>query len=190
MSNPEVSGRAFLGLLLHVRQKHGEPTLARIVDKAGPETRRVFESRISKLYWYPYPAFTAFLDAAERTLPPSPRSAAFDLGREAGRRDIGTVLKVYLTLASPERLIRACRLVWPSYYKNAGRMEAIEWQPGNTVLRIFDFPDMHRLHCKLMEGWMISTMESLGLRVGPDARQTRIAGQGAPYHEFWCTWSR
>jgi hypothetical protein len=186
----EVSGRAFLGLLLYVREHHGEPMLARIVDKAGAETRRVFDGRIGKLHWYPYAAFTAFLEAAERTLPQRLVSPCFELGRQAGRRDIGTVLKVYAAIASPERLIRSCRLVWPSYYRNAGRMEAIEWRSENTVLRIFDFPEMHRLHCKLMEGWMISTMESLGLRVGPDARQTKVAGQGAPYHEFWCTWSR
>jgi hypothetical protein len=186
----EVSGRAFLGLLLHVRKRHDEAVLARIVNKAGPETQRVFESRIGKLHWYPYSAFTAFLESAERTLPRHPRSVAFELGSHAGERDIGTVLKVYAALASAERLIRSCRLVWPSYYRNAGYMEAVEWRPENTVLRIHDFPDMHRLHCKLMEGWMIATMQSLGFSVGPDARQTKLAGQNSPYHEFWCTWSR
>jgi hypothetical protein len=185
-----VSGRAFLGLVRHVRDTLGSEGLQRLVELAGPHAQEVFSERISKLGWYPYGAFTSFLGAAEKTLPRTARGASFELGTVAGRRDLGTVLKIYAAIASPERLIRACKLVWPSYFKHAGRMEAVAWEPQSTVLRIYDFPDMDRLHCRLMEGWMISTMESLGFAVGDDARQTLFMGDGAPHHEFRCTWRR
>jgi hypothetical protein len=186
----EVSGRAFLGLLQHVRDTHGPDALTRLLQAAGAPTQQVFAERIGKLSWYPYPAFTGFLEAAERTLPPpQPKGAAFQLGAAAGKRDLGTVLRIYVAVASAERLIRACRLVWPSYYRNAGSMEAVRWEPDDTALRILDFPAMHRLHCRMMEGWMIATMESLGFVVA-DARQIAFMGQGAPHHEFRCTWTR
>ena len=49
---------------------------------------------------------------------------------------------------------------------------------------------MHVLHCRLMEGWMIATLESLGFVVGRGAGQTAFMGDGAPYHEFRCSWQR
>ena len=186
----EVSGRAFLGLLRHLRDTHGQEQIGRVAEAAGGETQRVLAERVSKLRWYPYAAFTQFLAGAEQALPKSSVGTSFTLGMVAGKQDLGTVLKIYVALSSPERLIRSCKLVWPGYYRNAGRMEAVEWDPQSTVLRIYDFPEMHRLHGRLMEGWMISTMESLGLRVDPGARQTLFMGDGAPHHEFRCTWRR
>ncbi|MEZ4222289.1 MAG: hypothetical protein R3B13_15235 [Polyangiaceae bacterium] len=183
-----VSGRAFLGLIRHVIDVDGQEQLDRIVESAGSDTQAIFERRISKLGWYPYVGFTRFLAAAEQELTRPGKSVCHELGSVAGKRDLGTVLKIYLAIASPERLIRASKLVWPSYYRNAGRMEAVEWQPESTVLRIYDFPEMTRLHCQLMEGWMIATMESLGLEVLPGARQTAFMGDGARYHEFCCSW--
>lgn len=186
----EVSGRAFLGLLRHLRDTYGKDQVQRIGEVAGGETERVLSQRVSKLAWYPYAAFTQFLAGAEQSLPRTSSGASFALGTVAGKQDLGTVLKIYVALSSAERLIRSCKLVWPGYYRNAGRMEAVEWQPESTVLRIYDFPEMHRLHGRLMEGWMISTMESLGLVVDPGARQTLFMGDGAPHHEFRCTWRR
>ncbi len=186
----EVSGRAFLGLIRHLRDNEAPGQLERIVELAGPAAKQVFSHRISKLSWYPYAAFTEFLTGAEGVLSRPSRSVSFELGGVAGKQDLGTVLKIYVALASPERLIRSCKLVWPSYYRNAGRMEAVEWKPESTVLRIYDFPEMHRLHARLMEGWMISTMESLGFAVAKGARQTQFMGDGAPHHEFRCKWQR
>ena len=181
-----VSGRAFLGLVRHLRDQRAAGTLEKVLEVAGPGAQQVFAQRISKLAWFPYSAFTDFLVAAEATFP----NVSFELGTFAGKRDLGTVLKIYAALASPERLIRACKLVWPSYYRNAGRMEAVEWAPESTAVRIYDFPDMHVLHCRLMEGWMIATLESLGFTVGRGAGQTAYMGEGAPYHEFRCSWQR
>ena len=183
-----MSGRAFLGIIRHLRETGGSARVARVIDLA--DAREVFSERISKLGWYPYATFTKFLGATEKVLPKTERGASFDLGTVAGKQDLGTVLRIYAAIASPERLIKSCKLVWPGYYKNAGRMEAVEWAPESTVLRIYDFPEMHPLHCRLMEGWMISTMQTLGFSVGGDARQTKFMGDGAPYHEFRCTWQR
>jgi hypothetical protein len=190
VTGAEVSGRAFLGLLQHVRNTHGMPVLEDLVASAGPATQQVFAERIGKLRWYPYAAFTGFLEAADRKLPRGRgKGVAYDLGATAGQRDLGTVLKIYVAVASAERLIRSCRMVWPSYYRNAGTMEAVRWDPADTALRISDFPDMHRLHGRMMEGWMIATMESLGFVVS-NGRQSAFMGEGAPYHEFRCSWTR
>jgi hypothetical protein len=189
-NDPVVSGRAFLGLIRHVKDERGATALDAIVHAAGPATRAVFAQPISVLAWHPYEAFTGFLISVDRTLGRGDHAYCRVLGSAAGKRDLGTILRVYVALASAERLIRSCGKVWPSYYRNAGTMEAVAWEPTRTILRIRDFPTMHPTHCKLMEGWMASTMETIGFRVGPGAAETQCTSRGGPYHEFSCTWSR
>jgi hypothetical protein len=187
---PEVSGRAFLGLISHVRAGHGATALAEIVAAAGAPARQAFAARIRVLDWLPYEAYVGFLRSLERHLADGDHLYLRALGAAAGQRDLGTILRVYVALASPERLIRSCTKVWDSYYRHAGHMEAISWAPEQTILRILDFPAMDRTHCRLMEGWMISTMEHLGFRVAPGARETECPSRGGRHHEFRCTWSR
>jgi hypothetical protein len=188
--SPEASGRAFRGLIRHVKDRHGAEVLDEVVAVARRATRGVFSSQIRLMAWYPYEAYAGFLDSLEEHLGRGDGQICRALGAVAGKRDLGTIFKIYVALASAERLIQSCTKIWSSYYRNAGRMEAIDWRPESTVLRIFDFPGMHPHHCQLMAGWMISTMETIGFRVNEDARETRCMSRGAPFHEFSCTWTR
>jgi hypothetical protein len=187
---PEVSGAAFLGLIRHVKDANGggAPALDAIVRAAGPGTQAVFAQPIRLMSWFPYSAYTSFLVGIDRTLGRGDLSYCRTLGEFAGSRDLGTVFRIYKALSSAERLIRSCTKVWATYHRNAGTMEAISWRPEETVLRITGFPGMHRGHCRLMEGWMISTMENIGCRVLPGAREIACASKGAAYHEFACRW--
>jgi hypothetical protein len=173
-----------------VKDKAGDAGLDGIVRNAGLATVDVFRAKIRVAGWYPYAAFSGFLVAADRALGIGDGKTCRAMGEAAGKRDLTTILKVYVALASVERLIRSCEKIWPSYYRNAGRMEALTWRPEETVLRIYDFPDMHAAHCRLMEGWMISTMATIGFRVSDDARETACTARGDAHHEFRCTWTR
>ena len=187
----EVNGRAFLGLVKHIKGTRGPETLAAAIAAGTDESRRVFAHPIRMMGWYPYPAFVGFLHGIEKALGRSDQhSYCRELGDVAGVRDLGTVLRVYRTLSSPERLIRACEKVWSSYYRRAGRMEAVTWAPDDTTLRIYDFPEMDPAHCRLMEGWMVSTMRSIGFYVNNDAFERKCMSTGDPYHEFHCTWQK
>jgi hypothetical protein len=187
----EVNGRAFLGLVKYVKSTRGPATLAAVVAAGNDPSRAAFERPIRMMSWYPYPAFVGFLQGLERVLGrPGQHSFCRELGDVAGVRDLGTVLRVYRTLSSPERLIRACDKVWLSYYRQAGRMEAVAWAPDDTNVRIYDFPEMDPTHCRLMEGWMISTMRSIGFYVNNDAFERKCMSTGDPYHEFHCTWQK
>jgi hypothetical protein len=187
----EVNGRAFLGLVKHVKSTRGPETLAAAVASSNDACRTVFERPLRMMGWYPYVAFVGFLHGIEKALGRTGQhSYCRELGDAAGVRDLGSVLRVYRTLSSPERLIRACEKVWPSYYRNAGRMEAVTWAPEDTTLRIYDFPEMDPAHCRLMEGWMVATMRSIGFYVNNDAFEQKCMSNGDPYHEFRCTWQK
>jgi hypothetical protein len=184
-----VNGRAYLGVIRFLAERGAKERLPELLEGASPYLQDVFASRISKLAWYPYATFTELLERLDRQLGSSNGAIARELGTSAGKIDLGSMFRVYRAIASSERLIRGCSKVWPRYYAGAGTMEAESWEPDDTRVRIYDFPEMHALHCKLMEGWMISTMHVLGF-VCTDARQTAFMGRGDPYHEFACRWAR
>ncbi len=190
MNTAEASGKAFLGIIRHVKDTHGLDFLGSLVHGSGEPTKRAFARPIRATDWHPYEAYAGFLRALERGMGKGDGKLAHQLGEIAGKRDLGTVFRVYVALASAERLIRACSKVWPSYYRNAGTMEAISWEPSDPRLRISGFADMEPFHCRLMEGWMIATMNTIGFRVSDDARESRCASHGAPYHEFSCSWTK
>jgi hypothetical protein len=187
----EASGRAFLGILKYVKSTRGPDLLTAVVNAGNEESRAAFSRPIRMMGWYPYAAFVGFLHGLEHTLGKAGQlTFCRELGDVAGIRDLGTVLKVYRTISSPERLIRACDKVWSSYYRNAGRMEAVAWAPEGTTVRIYDFAEMDPSHCRLMEGWMIATMRSIGFYVNNDAFERKCMSTGDAFHEFHCTWQK
>lgn len=189
-AEPQASGRAVLGLLRFATDVGGEDAREAVVAAARGATAAALEERVRQLRWYPYEVFVGLLRALDETLGEGSPDFLRQAGQAGGRRDLGTFLKIYTTLASAERLIKSCRRVWPTYYRNAGHMEAVAWEPSHTVVRIYDFPEMDPAHCLLMDGWMRATMESLGFRIEPGARETRCMSEGAPFHEYTCSWTR
>jgi len=187
---PQVRGVAFLEAIRHVREKGGDAELAAIVADAGAPAQRVLAEKVRKVAWYGYDAYAGFLEAIDRRYGKGDGAYGRTIGTLAGKRDLGTVLKIYVAVASPERLIRGSAKIWEGYYKNAGNMWAVAWTSDRTVLRVDGFPEMARVHCRLMEGWMIATMESIGCAVDPGGRETACVHDGAAYHEFSATWRR
>ena len=185
-TQPLASGRALRGVLRSLKDRCEPAVFRRIIEAAG--WQQVFSEPIRALGWYPYEAYTSLLVAADRVAGKGTGSFCRDLGVAAGQRDVSTVLRIYVVLSSPERLIRSCSKVWPSYYANAGRMDALRWAPDDTTLRISEFREMHPFHCRLMEGWMISTMGMIGLEA--TGHECECTSAGGKYHEFVCTWHK
>jgi hypothetical protein len=185
-----ANGRAFLGLISHVRYQHGDDAFDAALHAMPPVTQEVFRKRIMHSRTYPYAAYAGFLQGLESSFGRGNPGYCKSLGLHSGKRDINTVFKIYLAIASTERLIRSCTKVWASYYENAGAMEAVAWTPADTTLRITGFPQMVPQHCRLMEGWMIATMNALGADVSEDAAETACCSRGDAVHEFRCKWTK
>jgi hypothetical protein len=183
---PMVRGTAFLGVIRHILDT-GHP-LDQVLAVAPPATRAVFEERIRVLGWYSYEGFAGLLRASDRKLGTGDLGYCVRLGEAASAKDLGSVFAFLAKLASPEWLIRSCGRVWGQYYRNAGRMEAVAWSPASTILRIHDFPRMDPAHCRLMAGWMVQSMRTLGATVHSGV-ETRCTSTGGAYHEFTARWS-
>ncbi|MCC6806258.1 MAG: hypothetical protein IT381_02445 [Deltaproteobacteria bacterium] len=185
----EASGRALLGLISHLKKSHGPDAFKQVLAATDASTQRTFETALVARKWYAYTAYADVLRAAEKTFGTGDGRYARKLGIAAGERDLGSIFKLYAMMASAERLIRSCEKIWPVYYRNAGKMQAIAWEPLRTIVRISDFKHMEPLHCRLMEGWMISTMAQIGCRVSDEGREIACMSKGDDAHDFECTWT-
>ncbi len=181
---------AFSGVLKELRARVGAERLRIAARGWGDELAIVLAEPVVRSEWYSYVAFAQLLAGAERELGDGSGALCRELGGAAAKRDLGGAFSVLRYLASPQHLIGSCERVWPRYYRNAGRMEAVATRPENTVLRISDFPGMAEQHCRLMEGWMISAMQTLGAIVNPGAAERACASRGGDVHEFACTWRK
>lgn len=185
----EASGRAFLGILGFIKARRGPEGITRVIGALDPQVRRTFDTPFVARKWYAYADYAAFLRAIEKTMGDGTGRVLREIGIAAGDRDLSSLFKLYVMLASAERLIRSCEKIWPVYYRNAGKMEAVAWDPEKTVLRIH-FKHMDPLHCRLMEGWMIGTMAKIGFRVNEDGREVACMANGGAHHEFVATWTK
>lgn len=192
MSTPtaHARGMAFLGVLGELRRLAGVQRVTTKLPTWGDAIAKVTSQRVERNEWYPYSAFAQLLAGADRDLGDNDGALCSRLGFAAAKRDLGGAFAVLKLLASPQHLIGSCERVWPRYYRDAGRMEAVSTLPTRTILRIHAFPDMAPHHCRMMEGWMISAMEELGANVLPGARESACMSSGAPFHEFACTWEK
>lgn len=189
-TDPEARGRAFLGPLRHLKEAHGAQAVEALSRAAPPALRQVLSQKIRQGVWYPYAPYVELLRLIDRLHGKGDLAYCHELGAWAGQQDLGSMFRIYAMLADAERLIRACSLVWPQYYRHAGEMSAITTRPDDTCLRIAGFPKMDPAHCRLMEGWMIATMNQIGCRVNAGAAETACPSRGGAHHEFRCTWQR
>ncbi|MCC6216440.1 MAG: hypothetical protein IT376_16380 [Polyangiaceae bacterium] len=183
-----VRGMAFLGSASILKRRYGLEALPRVLAASGPAAREVFSRPIDGLALHPYEALVGFLNGADLVLGGGEGALPELLGREAARRDLTNVFKVYTQRPSAEQMIRACSPIWGMYYDDAGYMDAIDTSPDHTVVRILDFPSMAPAHCRLMAAWMISALEVIGIRVLPGAAETECTTTGGRFHEFACRW--
>jgi predicted hydrocarbon binding protein len=178
---------ALLGPLKHLRAEIGKDGARGVIDALPPQLRVAFATRIRKAAWYPYEPFVALLRGIDARLGTGDLTYCEQIGRAAANADLSTVFKVFVRMASPSWLIRACPRVWSRYYE-AGSMRATAWEPEETVVVIEDFPGIDPAHCWLMRGWMIGALEVVGGQVLPGAAHSQCAAQGDPRCEFTCRW--
>jgi hypothetical protein len=184
-----VSGRAFLGLISLIKEQEGPQAIEKIIAQSGKLLSSIFSERIRVLSWHPYEPYVEFLCILDRTLGKGDYAFCRQLGKLAGKHDLVSIFKVFTTLASPERFVRNAKKFWDSYFRDAGRLEGISWEPDNTVFRVYDFPRMHPAHCALDEGWFIGSFSAMGFEVHGEKLEVECTHRGGPYHEFLITWS-
>lgn len=183
----QIKGTAVRGLLRHVKESGHRGGIPAILADLPPSTKSVFEQRILSGSWYPYAAYADLLPILEQRLGQGRRDWLTSLGQWLARQDAGTTFKIVSRFASVETMLQRGGLFW-SRHCDTGRYETLEIRKGSAVGALLDFPDIHRLHCGLLAGWIEGMTIAAGART-VEVRKTQCVHRGDPCCEYRGGWT-
>ncbi|MEO6325867.1 MAG: hypothetical protein ABIT01_18830 [Thermoanaerobaculia bacterium] len=186
----QIRGFAIRGLLHFAKSKGLSP--AHIVTELPTPVRPIFARQIFHSELYPYEGFVELLKLLERRLGApagiDPGTFARELGRAAAREDIKGIFQVAAFLSSPEKAVHRAPSYWTRYC-DTGAMVEEEIRTGYFRMALDGFPEIHVLHCKLIEGWNEAGIDSVwgtkNVRVG----QVECVHGGGKRCVFEGTWT-
>ena len=188
----EAAGWIFLGTFRILKDLYGGPAFQQVIADTLPGTQQVFAEKIRFLGWYPYSCYADLLRAIQRQLEKKEGEICRRLGEASGRASLKKTFRVYKEIGDPERLILSSSKVWNKHFRGAGKLETVSALPENTRWRILGFDEMCAAHCLLHAGWLKGGLSeaasSVGMELVTDPVETACTRNGAPHHEFFCTW--
>jgi len=171
--------------LQFIRQKHGEPALAKILSSLdGPTRALVTETAMTDEL--PYDVLLGFWRAADAVL----RAGSPRWMDEAGAYAIDSVgQQLYSGLvrkSSPMEFVTQSVSLFQLYYA-PGDMVAVEVEPARAVLRLVGFPSAGTLFCERQTGGLRRAAELAGGR-GVAVTHVRCEHEGDAYCEWEIRW--
>ena len=141
-----VKGTAVQSSLRYVKERFGDPALARILQALPEAERGRLEHGVLASSWYDLDLFLRFMVEAERQLAPQEPHVVMNMGR-----------------GSPEFIIGRAACVFSSYY-DTGELRILETGPGRCLAELVGFEGGAPQFCARMFGWMQRTLELAGAR--------------------------
>lgn len=179
----QVKGIAILGLVKFTKKRlkgtHIDEFLRLLDDDAD---RQIFQRKILATEWYPYRTFINLLTLIDKQFGRGDLSFAREQGRMSADADLTGVLKAFLRIGPTRFSVRRAMNVWGSYY-DAGRIDIHETGGKAWQMRVTEFPEVKKIHCKNIEGWLERYLELCGEK-GVRVRETQCRTEGAPFCQF------
>jgi hypothetical protein len=127
-------------LLVHLRERvverHGDVAWSAIVGKLSPAEGQLLSGLLVSAAWYPVGPWNRALAAhLGKHAATDPAAETRALAVRIADRDLHTVLKLTLKLASPEAILRRVGWLWGRYF-DTGTMDAHEVDPRVWHVRL------------------------------------------------------
>ena len=181
-----IKGFAIRGLLRYVKESDYPGGIPVLLEHLEPGAAPFFSTKILSSRWYPYEAFIGLLRTIDAELGRGDHGLMPEIGEASGRQDAGTIFRVVAAFSSVEAIVRRSDSFWQRYC-DRGRFEIVDAEKGRLLLALDGFPEVARIHCALIAGWI----RGIGLSVGarqPVVEQVRCVHEGDARCEFAGTW--
>jgi predicted hydrocarbon binding protein len=186
--SPQIFGITFLGFFNYIKKHFGQEGVERVLTEIPDPYHNIFQRRIISVATYPYESFSSFLSAVDKILGSGDSSLLRQMGNYVAEKDMESVFMQGQRKAQIQDIVRDSGVFWNSYYINMGRMEPVEAEAEHIVMRIYDFPEMHKAHCHWLKGYIEGMITYCGVK-SVRVREVKCTSDGDPYHEFDCTWN-
>ena len=175
-----VSGVPILGIVKFIKKNlKGESIddLLRMLE--DQEDREVLQKRVLPTEWYPYRTYVNLLKLVDKHFGRGDLSFAREMGRMAADSDLTGIYRAFLKLGPTKFLMKRVMNMWKGYY-DSGKIELIEVEEKKAHVKVSDFQDIKKVHCKSIEGWIERFLE-LGGAKGVQVREIKCRSEGAPF---------
>ena len=183
----EVKGTAIAANPRFIREKFGEAGFQRWLNALHPGAREIYGKPIM---------VSAFFPIKEALVEPTEKicelfyggdlKGAWEAGRFSAYIALENISKAFIKLGSIRFIIQRASRIMPSYYIPS-EMQIVEDELNHALLRITQFPEMHRVIEYRIGGWIQRALEMGG---GRDLKVeiTKSLALNDHYTEFIISW--
>jgi len=185
-SEVHVKGSALTSTRKFVSAKYGDLGWDRVLSALPEGDRELLSKRVLVSNWYPFSSFINLLSTADKLLGTGDMALCTDMGRFSAENDLSSIYMVFNKEANPHLIISRAASIWKTYY-DSGSMEIGERGDNSVAVRIVDFAEPAKPHCRRVQGWIEMAL-SLAGGVEPKVAETKCRCAGDEFCEFICSW--
>jgi len=182
----EIKGTVLIDSIRAIKARGGEAEFQKIVAKLSPETKPIFEGRISQSSWYPLDAFAEFLEVDIRETAAGVREVLITRAERVIEAQLQGIYRVFIKYGSPMFVIKRIAAVHATYY------QGIEIQPqkhdaNEAVIRYIGLRKRHEIMGYGIIGFFRKALEISGAK-NVAVKFTEPISDEKPYAELTITW--
>lgn len=130
----KCKGTLLVNLRAFVNAQHGPEAWNRLVAGAGADDARLLSSQLLVSSWYSVGAWNRVL-ARWLSKSPNPSADMQNYARYVADRDLNTVMKLVLSIATPDLIVARTSMFWSRYF-DSGVLTPTELAPRRWTLSI------------------------------------------------------
>ncbi len=182
-----VSGVSILGLVKFIKKNLKDKSIEDFLRSLDSEDdRHVFGKRIVPTEWYPYQTYIDLLTLLDNKFGKGDLSFARELGRMSAENDLRGIYRAFLRIGPTKFIMKRFSHMWNGYF-DTGNLVVEPMGENKDHVRLSAFPEIKKIHCKTVEGW-IERFRELGGAKGVRVREIQCTTEGAPLCIFEVTY--
>ena len=188
MATTNSKGFTLLGALAFIDERYGGDARQRVIASMDAASRSVLSQSILTSGWYPFRVQVGLYEAIDRVLGDGDLALCWEIGEYTCEREMTTIHKMFLRLASLELWIKSAGLMWGRYYSQGG-LDVEEIGDRQGAVRVVDFDPLSKAFCYDFGGWLPRTLE-LNKRTEVSVEHSECVLDGAPHCRYVGRWAK
>jgi len=184
----EVKGTVLQSLHKFVEHRFHSSGVERWLQALSPEARALYTGPIISSGWYPITPMLA--DPTQRLCDifyGGNLRGAWESGGFSADDGLRGIYRMFVVAGSPRFIISKGATVLSTFYRPT-TIEVIKSEPKSVVFHITGFPEPHATLEHRIAGWMERGLVICGCK-NQKVVTGQVMSQGAPYSEYFCSWS-
>jgi predicted hydrocarbon binding protein len=182
----KLRGTTFINLKEFVKQRVGVKGWEKFLGRLAPEDRKEIEG-VLPIGWYDYHLRIRALRVLESELGAGDPKIIEQFGRFGADRDLNTITRAFLKLASPSYVLEKTAEYW-SRFHDYGSWKIVRNNNREITATLTDTPFDNELFCRELCGYILRLLELVGAK-NIQIAHTLCKGRGDAVCEFKGGWT-